>query len=140
MLAFTGNLPIINRSLDCSCRGCFVEVGVVNAHIVFGLFALYVAAISLWMVLSGHQEPLLALLRQLWGRTVGHALYFVARVALPVLICIVFLGWGVRQYDATVAFHDSDPPLQLNVEYYRDLRLMLPLDKPHVPLDVVYGA
>ena len=109
MLAFEENLHIIKRDFDCSCRGCSTEVGVVNAHIVFGLFALYVAAISLWMVLVGQQDTVLALLRQFWGRTIGHALYFVARVALPILICVIFLGWGVRQYDATIAFHDSDP-------------------------------
>jgi hypothetical protein len=117
-----------------------VEVGVVNAHIVFGLFALYVAAISLWLVLAGQQDTLLALLRQFWGRTVGHALYFVVRVALPVLICVICLSWGVRQYDATIAFHNSDPPLQLNIEYYRDLRLMLLMDKSPDPVEVIYGA
>ncbi len=111
-----------------------------NAHIVFGLFAFYVAAVSLLLVLAGRQDTLLASLRQLWGRTLGHALYFVARVALPTLICVVFLGWGVRQYDATVAFHNFDAPLQLNVEYYRDLLPLLRNDKAHDPIDVVYGA
>jgi len=111
-----------------------------NAHIVFGLFALYVAAVSLWLVLSGHQDTLLALLRQIWGRTLGHSLYFVARVALPTLICIVCLGWGVRQYDVNVAFHSFDTPLQLNVDYYRDLRLILQKDKAMDPVGVVYGA
>ena len=42
-----------------------------NAHIVFGLFALYVAATSLYMVLSGRQDGVLANLRRLWGRTLG---------------------------------------------------------------------
>jgi len=111
-----------------------------NGHIVFGLFALYVAAVSLWLVLSGHQDALLALLRQVWGRTLGHSLYFVARVALPILICIVCLGWGVRQYDVTVAFRHFDTPLQLNVDYYRDLRLLLQKDKVLDPVGVVYGA
>lgn len=111
-----------------------------NEHIVFGLFALYVAAVSLWLVLSGHQDTLLALLRQLWGRTLGHSLYFVARVALPILVCIVCLGWGVRQYDVTVAFRSFDTPLHLNVDYYHDLRLMLQKDKGQDPLGVVYGA
>lgn len=111
-----------------------------NAHIVFGLFALYVAIVSLWLVLSGHQDNLLALLRQLWGRTIGHALYFVVRVALPVLLCVICLGWGVRQYDVSVASHHYDTPLQLNVEYYRDLRLMLQKDKTQDSVGVVYGA
>lgn len=140
MLAFEEDLNIIKRSLDCSCCDCSTEVGVVNAHIVFGLFALYVAAVSLWMVLSGQQDATLALLRRFWGRTIGHALYFIVSVALPILICVIFLGWGVRQYDATVAFHNSDPPLQLNVEYYRDLRLMLRMDKSPDLVGVIYGA
>lgn len=111
-----------------------------NAHIVFGLFALYVAIVSLWLVLSGHQDTLLALLRQFWGRTIGHALYFVVRVALPVLLCVICLGWGVRQYDVAVASHHYDTPLQLNVEYYRDLRLMLQKDKTQDTVGDVYGA
>ena len=111
-----------------------------NAHIVFGLFALYVAIVSLWLVLSGHQDTLLALLRKFWGRTIGHALYFVVRVALPVLLCVICLGWGIRQYDITVASLHYDTPLQLNVEYYRDLRLMLQKDKTQDTVGVVYGT
>jgi hypothetical protein len=111
-----------------------------NAHIIFGLFALYVAVVSLWLVLSGRHDTLLALLRQFWGRTLGHALFFVGRVALPLLICILFLGWGVRQYDVTVAFRSFEAPLQLNVEYYRDLRVMLQKEKAPDPAGIVSGA
>ena len=111
-----------------------------NAHIVFGFFALYVAAVSLFLVLVGRQDALLALLRRFWGRTLGHSLYFVARVALPMLLCVLCLGWGVRQYDATAAQYPSAVPLQLNVEYYRDLKLTLQTDKISDPIGVVYGA
>jgi hypothetical protein len=111
-----------------------------NAHIVFGLFALYVAAISLYLVLAGQQEAVLALLRRFWGRTLGHSLYFITRVALPMLVCILCLGWGVRQYDATIAFNSSVAPLQLNVEYYRDLRLILQQEQAPDTIGVVYGA
>lgn len=111
-----------------------------NSHIVLGLFALYVAALSLSLVLVGRQDAVLALLRRFWGRTIGHSLYFIARVALPMLICILCLGWGVRHYDATVAFHDFDAPLQLNVKYYRDLKLMLQTDKIPDSAGAVHGA
>lgn len=111
-----------------------------NEHIILGLFAFYVAAVSLWLVLAGRQDNLLASLRQFWGRTLGHALFFVGRVALPALICVICLGWGVRQYDVTVAFRNFDTPLQLNIEYYRDLQLLLPKDKVQDPVGDVYGA
>ena len=65
-----------------------------NAHMVFGFFALYVAAISLYQVLVGRQDALLLLLRRFWGRTRGHSLYFVVNVALPMMICVLCLGWG----------------------------------------------
>jgi hypothetical protein len=111
-----------------------------NTHIILGLFALYVAAVSLWLVLSGRHDTLLALLRQIWGRTIGHALFFVGRVALPLLICIICLGWGVRQYDVTVAFRSFEAPMQLNVEYYRDLRVLLQKNHTQDPAGIVYGA
>ena len=111
-----------------------------NAHIVFGLFAFYVAAVSLWLVLSGRHDGLLALLRQFWGRALGHSLFFVTRVALPVLICVICLGWGIRQYDPSIAFRSPDTPLQLNVKYYRDLILLSQEEKSQDSIPTVYGA
>ena len=111
-----------------------------NGHIVFGLFALYVAAISLYLVLSGKQDALLALLRRFWGRTLGHSFYFIANVALPVLICVLSLGWGVRQYDPTIASNGFDTSLQLNVESYRDIDTLLQNEQVKDPLGIVYGA
>ena len=111
-----------------------------NAHIVFGLFALYVAVTSLYMVLSGRQDIVLANLRRLWGRTLGHSLYFCARVALPILICVFCLGWGVRHYDATVARHHNEPELNLNLDSYRDLMRLWKQQGTLDTHDVVYGA
>ena len=111
-----------------------------NAHIVFGLFALYVAAASLYMVLSGRQDAVLSNLRRLWGRTVGHSIYFVAKVALPMLICVFCLGWGVRHYDATLELHQSKPELTLNVEYYRELIRSWKQENPVDVHGIVYGA
>ncbi len=111
-----------------------------NTHMVFGLFALYVAATSLYMVLSGHQDAVLETLRRFWGRTIGHSLYFIARVALPMLICVFCLGWGVRNYDATLAMSYNKPALQLNVEYYRDMMEVWQKERDADAFDVVYGA
>ncbi len=111
-----------------------------NAHIVFGLFALYVAAMSLYMVLSGHQDGVLETLRRFWGRTVGHSLYFVARVAVPILICVFCLGWGVRNYDASIAMTYTPPTLQLNVDYYRDMMDAWEHERNHDAFEIVYGA
>ena len=111
-----------------------------NTHIVFGLFALYVAGASLYMVLSGQHDAVLENLRCLWGRTLGHSIYFVARVALPLLICVVCLGWGVRQYDATVAMSHPEPVLQLNIDSYRDLIHRGHMAPPLDTLGIVYGA
>lgn len=111
-----------------------------NAHIVCGLFALYVAVISLSLVLAGHQDPVLAFLRRCWGRTRGHALYFLANVALPLLVCVLCLGWGVRHYDADVAFDNPAGSLQLDIGLYRDLAPQLHKESRPDPIGVVYGA
>lgn len=111
-----------------------------NAPIVFGFFALYVASVSLYLVLAGRQEPLLETLRRFWGRTLGHAFYFLANVAIPLVICVVCLGWGVRQYDPSLVSHDLHIPLQLNVESYRDLKLLQSSEPSLEMVDIVYGA
>lgn len=111
-----------------------------NAPIVFGLFALYVAMTSLYLVLSGRQDAVLTFLRRCWGRTLGHSLYFVARVALPLLICVVCLGWGVRHYDAETLSHFKPPSMQLNVDGYRDLLQAWQKEHRAEVMEVVYGA
>jgi len=70
----------------------------VNPHLILGLFALYVAVASLVQVLAGKQDTLLAKVRQTWGRTLGLGLYFLVHVTLPVLVCVLCLGWGVSRF------------------------------------------
>ena len=111
-----------------------------NAYITFGLFALYVASISLVLVLVGSQDAVLALLRRFWGRTRGYSLYFIANVAIPILICILCLGWGVRQYDAGLEKKSFSHPLRLNVENYRHYMHMLKKEPVMDMPGVVYGA
>jgi hypothetical protein len=117
-----------------------MEGGAMNASIVFGLFALYVASISLYLVLAGRQDPLLEMLRRFWGRTLGHAFYFIANVGLPLVLCVVCLGWGVRQYDPELASSYLHSSLRLNVESYRDLRSLQQPDQIPEAIDIVYGA
>ncbi len=111
-----------------------------NASIVFGLFALYVASISLYLVLSGRQDSLLEKLRRFWGRTLGHAFYFIAYVGLPLVLCVICLGWGVRQYDPALVTYDVHSSLRLNVESYRDLRALQQPEQIAEAADIVYGA
>lgn len=101
------------------------KVAVMNSHIILGLFALYVGIMSLLLVLSGREDALLARLRSLWGRTCGHAIYFAGHVALPLLVCVVCLGWGVRHYNPSLAGTYAHPPLRLNLEAYRNLERQL---------------
>lgn len=111
-----------------------------NVQIILGLFALYVAFVSLVLVLIGHQDTLLSLLRRFWGRTIGHLLYFSFRVALPMIICIFCLGWGVKHYDAKLVLASDDALLNLNVESYREFVLNLKKEQAPDPLGIVYGA
>ncbi len=111
-----------------------------NEHIVLGLFALYVAATSLYLVLVGRQDAVLSLLRRIWGRTRGHSLYFVANVALPLLVCVLCLGWGARNYDSDSALDGLEKPLQLNLDSYRELRPLWQKERSPDPLGAVYGA
>lgn len=113
-----------------------------NGHIVLGLFALYVAFISLWQVLSGRQDDLLLRLRRFWGRRVGHSLYFLFNVATPLIICALSLGWGVRTYDAETVIAALHEPHHLRLQINPDTSM--PSGLPSLPpLDinpVIYGA
>ena len=69
-----------------------------NAHLILGLFALYVVAVTLCRVLSGSDESRLSLVRRIWGRTRGLGLYFAVHVALPLLVGVLCMGQGVARY------------------------------------------
>ena len=71
-----------------------------DKNLIFGLFALYVVAISLYGILSGSRDSSLALVRKAWGRARGLCLYFCVHVALPLLFGIVFIGWGAVNFSA----------------------------------------
>lgn len=73
-------------------------VVLMNAHLILGLFALYVVAVTLCRVLSGSDETRLSLVRRIWGRTHGLGLYFAVHVVLPLLVGVLCMGQGVASY------------------------------------------
>ena len=113
-----------------------------NGHIILGLFALYVACISLGMVLTGRQDDLFLRLRRFWGRRIGHSLYFLLNVATPLIICALSLGCGVRNYDTAITVAALNEPSQLRLT-------VKPLPKEYNPFlspvylepgGIIYGA
>lgn len=70
-----------------------------NGSLVLGLFALYVVGVSLAGILSGASDDCLALVRRSWGRLRGLVLYFCLQVALPMLIGIIFVSWGIANFN-----------------------------------------
>lgn len=76
-----------------------------NQPLVFGLFALYVMVASLYSILSGASDARLALVRKVWGRIHGLSIYFCVHVVLPLLVGIVFVGWGAVNFNTPA----SDP-------------------------------
>lgn len=130
---------ILYRS-SSSCGSCTVEIARMNAPIAFGLFALYVAAITLYQVLTGRHDTVLSLLRRSWGRTRGHCLFFLVNVALPMLICVLYLTWGTCHYDAALASAGFDQPMHLHLDAYRDFLQMLRAERIADSLGVIYGA
>ena len=66
-----------------------------NGSFVLGLFALYVVGVSLCGILSGSSDDCLAMVRRHWGRVQGLIFFFCLQVALPMLIGIVFVSWGI---------------------------------------------
>ena len=66
-----------------------------NSSFVLGLFALYVVGVSLCGILSGSSDDCLAMVRKHWGRMQGLIFFFCLQVALPMLIGIVFVSWGI---------------------------------------------
>lgn len=75
-----------------------------KSHLVSGLFALYVVAVSLARFLRDEEFFRLTAMKRLWGRTRGLVFHFLANVALPMVLGIIFLSQA--------AVHDG--PLSAN--------------------------
>lgn len=70
-----------------------------NGSLVLGFFALYVVGVTLFGILCGTSDDGLAVVRKSWGRVRGLALYFCLKVALPLLIGVVFISWGIADFN-----------------------------------------
>ena len=62
-----------------------------NSYLVMGLFALYVVAVSLVRYLREDEFFRLTAMKRLWGRSRGLIFHFLANVALPMVLGIVFI-------------------------------------------------
>lgn len=66
-----------------------------NPHIAMGIFALYVVLVSLSRLMGSREFPRLTSMKKVWGRSRGIALHFLANVALPLVLGIVFMSRGI---------------------------------------------
>lgn len=74
-----------------------------NEFLMFGLFAWYVVLVSLYGILSGSSDSRLAQVRRSWGRIRGLSIYFCVHVVFPLLVGIVFVGWGAVNFKSAAA-------------------------------------
>jgi len=62
-----------------------------NSYLVMGLFAFHVVAVSLVRYLREDEFFRLTAMKRLWGRSRGLIFHFLANVALPMVLGIVFI-------------------------------------------------
>jgi len=70
-----------------------------NRCLLMGLFAILLAFLVLWRILCEREDSRLLRLRRFWGRSHGLAFFFVANVALPLVVGIVFVARGVVAFN-----------------------------------------
>ena len=69
-----------------------------NQHLVLGLFALVIVAVSLLRLLSDQEFFRLTAMKKAWGRTRGLAMHFLGNVGLPLIAGIVFVAYGTASF------------------------------------------
>ncbi len=67
------------------------------SKLVMGLFAIFVAVVSLMRGLSETEFYRLTKLKRLMGRTRGILIFFITDVALPLVIGLVYFSKGVAE-------------------------------------------
>lgn len=80
-------------------------------EIIMGVFALLIAAVSLYRAMAEKEFYRLTMMKRVFGRKRGLALHFVVTVALPILLGIVFLTGGVAGKAFTHPLQASDLPV-----------------------------
>ncbi len=66
-----------------------------KSYIAMGIFAFFVALISLLRIMSANEFYRLSSMKKMWGRSKGLALHFLSNVAMPMIFGIVFLSGGI---------------------------------------------
>jgi len=79
-----------------------------HPHLAMGIFALYVVLVSLARLLASREFPRLTAMKKAWGRSRGMLLHFLANVALPLVIGIVFMSRGIAGSGTGGERHDHD--------------------------------
>ena len=64
-------------------------------YIMMGLFAFVIAFVSLWRIMADSEFYRLTMMKKVFGRSRGLAVYFIVTVAVPVVLGIVFITGGV---------------------------------------------
>lgn len=84
-----------------------VDSSLVNVPFAMGIFALFVAVVSLLRLLSDREFYRLTAMKRYWGRKLGITLHFASSVALPLLFGVVFLAQGVVSFSAQQPAHGT---------------------------------
>jgi hypothetical protein len=74
-----------------------------SSHFALGIFALYVVIVSLVRFLTGQGMQSIAESRQVWERRRGILPHFLANVAAPLVVGIVFITRGIVGMEGSTA-------------------------------------
>ncbi|AMV72169.1 hypothetical protein JCM30471_06690 [Desulfuromonas carbonis] len=66
-----------------------------KSYLVLGLFSLHVVVVSLVRYLRDEEFFRLTAMKRAWGRSRGLAMHFLANIALPMVLGIVFISQAV---------------------------------------------
>jgi len=81
-----------------------------NTYMAMGLFAFFVAVISLLRLTAEHDVFRVRLMKRSFGRKLGLSLYFITNVATPIVVGLLFFCGGISA-DETVPSMIVDNPL-----------------------------
>jgi len=75
-----------------------------KSYLVLGLFSLHVVVVSLFRYLRDEEFFRLTAMKRVWGRSRGLVMHFIANIALPMILGIVFITQAVV-YDSSKPHH-----------------------------------
>lgn len=80
-----------------------------NTYMAMGLFAFAVALISLLRLTAGHDVFRVRLMKRCFGRKLGLSLYFIANVATPLVVGLLFFCGGISSEEAVPSIIVDNP-------------------------------